>query len=95
MDTWSNNVSIKGNELVSREVQEFSNIERAPLIEISHQEIVLMVKINGKITPAILDTSSPVTVISQRLYDDIANILEERGVRVDNDMLRPKIKLFP
>ena len=28
-DNWSNNKSIKGNELVSREGQEISNIERA------------------------------------------------------------------
>ena len=80
--------------MVPREGQELSNIERAPLIDVSHQYIELIVKINGKITPAILDIGFLVTLISQKLYNEKAKILEERVVRVKSDRRRSFIDLF-
>ena len=57
-------------------------------------EIALKVKINGRLIKAILDTGSPVTVISRGVYDEMDREFEEEGNRVSSVVRKSKLKLF-
>ena len=68
-ETRTNNIAIEVNALISQEEQDNSGTQRVPLIDLKTQEVALKIKINGKFIKAILDTGSPVTAISRRVYD--------------------------
>ena len=48
-------------------------------------------KINGRLIKAILDTGSPVTVISRRVYDEMDREFEEEGNRVISVVRKSKL----
>ena len=93
-ETVTNSISIEVNAVITQDQPESGISLRAPLIDTQHQEIALEVLINGKRIMAILDTGSPVTVISRRVYDDMTHLVEEAGISVSSELRKSKIKLF-
>ena len=87
-------MEISGNAVLSRDESTEGGTTRVPLIDSGCQEIALKVKTNGTSTRAILDTGSPVTVISHRLYEKLAKEFEDDGKRVSSTLRKSKIKLF-
>ena len=75
----TNSIAIEVNAMVTREEQIEKNTYRVPLVDQKTPEIALNIRINGKSIKAILDTGSPVTVISRRVYDYIGREFEEEG----------------
>ena len=68
--------------MISQEKQDNSGTQRVPLKDLKTQEIALKIKINGQFIKAILDTGSPVTVISRRVYDAMNREFKGEGSKV-------------
>ena len=80
----TNSIAIEVNAMIPRGELTEKRTHRVLLVDQKTPEIVLNIKINGKSIKAILDTGSPVTVISRGVYD----IEEERFNRTLEGMLR-------
>ena len=80
--------------MIPREEQPEKCTQRVPLVDMRTPEIALKVKINGLLIKAILDTGSPVTVISRGVNDEMDREFEEGGSRVSSTVRKSKLKLF-
>ena len=66
------NVNVRINETIA-ENTESGQIARAKVFDADYKEIAVLVKVNDTEATAIIDTGSPVTVISKGLFDRMGN----------------------
>ena len=89
-----NSIAIEVNGVTTREEQNEIDAGRVELIDPQTLEIALHIKINGRCIKAVLDTGSPVTVISQGVYERMDRGFEEGTKFVSSVIRKSKLKLF-
>jgi hypothetical protein len=88
------NVNVRINAAVKGDGTESGQIARAKVFDEEYKEIAVVVKVNDTDTTAIIDTGSPVTVISRGLFDRMGNEYEDNQQKVKSNLKNSSIKLF-
>ena len=92
--TRTKSIAIEVNALITQEEHEDKGTQRVPLMDLKIQEIALKLKVNGKLIKAIMDTESPVTVISRGVYNAMEREFEKGENSVSIYIRKSNLKLF-
>ena len=93
-ETRTNSIAIKVNALIPQEEQEENDTQRISLVDLKTQQIALKLKVKGRLIKAILDTRSPVTIISRGVYDAMDSEFEEGANSVSSSIRKSKLTIF-
>ena len=78
----NNRIELKINATTIRSAEIAESSIKAPLINQECSEIDIKIQINNNPTTAIIDTGSPITVISKRLYNSLEKSFSEENIAI-------------
>ena len=93
-ETVVKNINFQTNAQVNNVCPEAGKTTRAQLFDPNNQEISVKLSVNDATVTAIIDTGSPVTVISKGLFDRMGEDFEENQVVQKSNLKNLSIKLF-
>ena len=80
--------------MVSKVSKETDQTARAEVYDPECKEIAIPINVNDAVATAIIDTGSPVTVISKGLYERMGEELIDQKSKVKSNLKETSIKLF-
>ena len=90
----NNRIEIKINATITEHSSSEQDTPVAPLINKECQEISIKVSLNGHSTNAIIDTGSPVTVISKRFFDQMSKTFKEGDSTTKSEIKKSSVSLY-
>ena len=89
-----NNINVRINATVSKPNIELDQAARAQVYDPNCKEIADKINVNDSMAVAIIDTGSPVTVISKGVFERMGDKFEENKIVVKKNLKKSSVKLF-
>ena len=93
-DAKVNSIKVRINATVGKVSSESDQMARAQVYDPECKEIAIPINVNDAIATAIIDTGSPVTVISKGLFERMSEEFIDQQLTVKSNLKATSIKLF-
>ena len=90
----NNRIEIKINATTVDNKTSAQEREVASLINMEGHDITMDVSVNEQQTKAIIDTGSPVTVISKRLFDRMNKTFNDGDASIETNLIKTSVRLY-
>ena len=90
----NNQIELKINATTITKAEIAGSSIKATLINQDCSKIGIKIQINNKPISAIIDTGSPVTVISKRLYNSLEKSFSEANKKLSSGLKKTSVALF-